>query len=173
MGRYAASVDISIRPARVDDLVRINEIYNTTIVDSHVSFDMEPWDLERRLVWWERYDAAGPSRALVAETDGTVIGVAYSNPYRPKEAYRSSAETTIVLDLDHLGVGIGRQLLTALLDSLRADGVHRAYAIVALPNDASIGLHESLGFRAVGTLDEAGCKLGQYWSTTILERRLD
>jgi len=163
---------ISIRPARADDLERINEIYNTTVVDSHVSFDLEPWDLDRRRVWWQRYDADGPYRALIAEVDGLPIGIAYSGPYRPKKAYRSSAETTIVLDPSHLRVGVGRRLLTALLDSLEHGGFHRAYAVVALPNDASIALHESVGFRVVGTLEGAGYKLGRYWSTTILERRL-
>ena len=166
-------MNISIRPARVDDLERINEIYNTTIVDSHVSFDLEPWDLDRRLVWWQRYDADGPYRALIAEVDGVPVGIAYSSPYRPKAAYRSSVETTIVLDPSHLRLGIGRRLLTALLKSLESDGFHRVYAIIALPNEASIALHEALGFRVVGTLDGAGYKLGQYWSTTILERRLD
>ena len=78
-----------------------------------------------------------------------------------------------MLDPGYLGVGIGRGLLPALLGTLRDDGIHRAYAIVALPNDASIGLHQSVGYRVVGTLDQAGYKLGQYWSTTILELRLD
>ncbi len=166
-------MDVVIRPAGEADLGRINEIYNTTVVGSHVSFDIEPWDLERRLIWWERCSVEGPFRIFVAEADDTMIGVAYSSPYRPKEAYRSSAETTVVLDPDFLRLGIGRRLLTALLGALHGDGFHRAYAIVALPNDASVGLHRSLGYRVVGTLDEAGHKLGRYWSTTILERRLD
>ena len=173
MGRYAAAVDVFIRPAREGDLGRINEIYNTTIVESHVSFDLKPWDVERRLRWWERYGAEGPFRAHVAEVGGSVVGVAYSSPYRPKEAYVLSVETTIVLDPGYLGVGIGRRLRPALLGTLRDDGIDRAYAIVALPNDASIGLHQSVGYRVVGTLDQAGYKLGQYWSTTILELRLD
>jgi phosphinothricin acetyltransferase len=162
-----------MRPAREDDLDRINEIYTTTIVGSHVSFDLEPWDLEQRRVWWERYGADGPHRAPIAEIGGTVVGIAYSSPYRPKKAYQSSAETTIVLDPDYLRLGIGRQLLTALLELLRDDGFHRAYAIVALPNDPSMGLHKSLGSRVVGTLEGAGYKLGEYWSSTIMERRLD
>jgi phosphinothricin acetyltransferase len=166
-------MDVVIRPAGEADLERINEIYNTTVVDSHVSFDLELWDLERRLIWWERCGAEGPFRIFVAEADDIVIGVAYSSPYRPKEAYRSSAETTIVLDPGYLRLGIGRRLLTALLGALHDDGFHRAYAIIAIPNDASVGLHRSLGYRVVGTLDEAGHKLGRYWSTTVLERRLD
>jgi phosphinothricin acetyltransferase len=173
MGSYAAAVGVFIRPAREKDLERINEIYNTTIVESHVSFDLEPWDLERRLRWWERYGPDGPFRACVTEVGGSVVGVAYSSPYRPKEAYQRSVETTIVLDPEHVGVGIGRRLLTTLLGTLRDDGIHRAYAIIALPNDASIGLHQSVGYRVVGTLDQAGYKLGKYWSTTILELRLD
>lgn len=173
VGRYAAEVDISVRPAHVEDLERINEICNTTIVDSHISFETEPWDLERRQVWWQHYGGGGSLRAFVAEDGHAVVGVAYSSRYRPKAAYQTSVETTIVLDPALTGRGIGSRLLSALLDALAEAGVHRAYAIVALPNEASIGLHRSLGFREVGTLDEAGYKLGQFWSTMICEKRLD
>ena len=68
-----------IRLADESDLGRINEIHNAYIVDSHVSFDVEPWDLEKRSSWWERY-ATGRYEAFVAEVAGTVVGVAYSGP---------------------------------------------------------------------------------------------
>lgn len=165
-------VEPHIRPADESDLGRINEIYNAVMVDSHVSFDVEPWDLEERSTWWERY-ASGRYDAYVAEAGGRVVGVAYSGPYRDKVAYDSSVETTIVLDAAVTGRGIGSALLSALLDAVAASGAHRAYAIVALPNEASIALHERLGYRMIGVLDEVGHKMGEYWSTMILEKRFD
>jgi phosphinothricin acetyltransferase len=166
-------MNVVIRPARARDLARINEIYNVYIVDSPISFDLEPWDLEQRVAWWDHYAETGAYRVFVAEVGGRVIGAAYSSRYREKAAYRSSVETTVVVDPDHVAAGIGRRLLTTVLDVVRDEGIHRAYAIITVPNEASIGLHEALGYRHVGTLDEAGFKLGRYWSTAILEKRLD
>jgi len=165
-------MDVRIRPARVGDLERISEIYDTVIVDSHVSFDVQPWSVERRRAWWERYAGTGPYRVLVAEVDGTVVGVTYSSPYKDKVAYRSTVETTIVLDPRFTNQGIGPLLLRSLLDELTAVGVHRAIAVVALPNDPSIKLHEALGYLRIGTLDEVGFKHGRYWDTAILQKRL-
>lgn len=159
-----------IRDATPDDLDRINEIYNWTIVDNHVSFDTEPWDLEQRTAWWQ----SRPEEldVLVAEVDGVVVGVSYSSFYRPKAAYRSTAETTIVLDTGYLRRGLGRGLLTAMLERLGERGFHRAVAIIALPNEASVVLHEKLGYRIVGTITEVGHKLGRYWDTMIMETEL-
>lgn len=156
-----------IRDATPDDFERINTIYNWTIVDNHVSFDTEPWDLARRREWWDgRRDGLD---VLVAELEGEVVGVAYSSFYRPKPAYRSSAETTVVLDTAYLRRGIGAALLGSLIERLRERGYHRAIAIIALPNDASIALHHRLGYRTAGTLTEVGHKLGRHWDTTLLE----
>ena len=163
-----STVEASIRPAGAKDLRRIGEIYDTYIVDSHVSFDVELWTWERRLEWWRAYEG----RTLVAEVDGEVVGTSFAGPWRHKQAYRLSVETTVVLDRGHVGRGIGTDLLRGLLELLGRDGFHRAYAIVALPNEASIALHRSLGYRTVGTLDEVGYKLGAFWSTVIMERAL-
>jgi len=164
------SPTLTIRDATTADLERINEIYNWTIIDNYVSFDIEPWDREKRQAWWD----SRPEEldVLVAEIDGRIVGVTYSSFYRPKPAYRSSAETTIVLDVDHLRAGIGSALLGALMDRLRERGFHRAVAIVSLPNEASIALHHKLGYRTVGTISEVGHKLGRHWDTTILEADL-
>ncbi len=160
--------DVTIRDATPADFRRINEIYNWTIVDNHVSFDIEPWDLKTRRQWWEQ--RPDDLDVLVAEVAGYVVGITYSSYYRPKKAYRSTAETTIVLDTGYLNRGIGSRLLGALLDRLNDRGFHRAVAIVALPNDASVVLHERHGYRIVGTITDAGFKLGRYWDTMILER---
>ena len=166
-------MNVVIRPARARDLGRINEIYNETIAASHISFDLEPWDLQRREEWWARYSDTGPHQVFVAEVDGSVVGTAYSSELREKASYRSSVETTVVVARGFRGAGIGRRLLATLLNLVEAEEIHRAYAVVTLPNDASIGVHEALGYRLAGTLDEVGFKLGEYWSTVILEKRFD
>lgn len=158
----------SIRHATSTDLDRITEIYNHYIVDSHVSFDAEPWTATRRRQWWEHYEG----RVLVAEQNGVVVGAAYAGRYRHKEAYASSVETTVVLDPTVTGTGLGTALLAALIELLREQGAHRAYAIVALPNDASVAVHRKLGYREIGVLDEVGYKLGRYWSTMLMELHL-
>ncbi len=161
-----------IRPARATDVERIAAIYDTTIVDSHISFDEEPRPPEHWRQWFAAKSEDGPHQALVAEQDGHVAGVAYSGPWRPKSAYRFSVETTIVLDPGGRGQGLGTALLGALVERLRAAGAHRAIAIVALPNEASIRLHHKLGYRTVGVLDEVGYKYDRYWSTEVLELAL-
>ncbi len=162
---------VLVRDATPDDFLRINEIYNWTIVDNHVSFDIEPWDLERRAAWWQ--SRSEELDVLVAELGGLDVGVTYSSFYRPKVAYRSTAETTIVLDTAYLGRGLGTTLLSAMLDRLKERRFHRAVAIIALPNDASVMLHQKLGYRVVGTITDVGHKLGRYWDTMILETELE
>lgn len=159
-----------IRDATAGDFERMNEIYNWTIVDNHVSFDTEPWDLARREAWWAQRDPE--LVCLVAESDGEVVGVSYSSWYRPKLAYRTSMETTIVLDVGVWGRGIGTRLLGALLDRLQAQGVHLAVAIVALPNEASVRLHHRLGYATAGVLHEVGQKNGRFVDTMLLEKVL-
>lgn len=158
----------TIRHATEADLDRITEIYDQYVVDSHVSFDTEPWSPERRREWWASYQG----RVLVAERNGVVVGTAFAGPYRHKRAYASTVETTIVLDAAATGTGLGTALLGDLVELLRDQGMHRAIAIIALPNDASVAVHRKLGYREVGTLDEVGFKMGRYWSTMIMELRL-
>ncbi len=165
--------DPLVRPATEDDLDGITRVYDQYIVDSPVSFDVEPWPRERRLAWWEDHQGHPRLVVLVAEVDGAVVGAAYSSWYRPKVAYQRSVETSIVLDGAWTGRGLGRRLYGALLDQLAGAGTHRAYAVVTLPNDASVALHHRLGFRDVGVEDESGWKLGRYWSTITLEKRFD
>ena len=87
-------------------------------------------------------------------------------------AYRSTVETTIVLDQSHLRRGLGARLLGALLEQLTEQGFFMAVAIIALPNDPSIALHRKLGYTSVGVLHDAGLKYGRHWDTELFERRL-
>jgi len=162
-----------VRPAAADDLPAVNAIYNSFVVDRHTSFDIEPLTLQERRAWFDRHSAAGPHTILVATADGAAIGFAASSRFRPKPAYDTSVETTVVVTELAWGHGVGRLLLTALVARLHTQDLHRAYALIALPNDPSVALHVSLGYRRVGTLDEVGYKRDRYWSVALMELDLD
>jgi phosphinothricin acetyltransferase len=160
-----------VRPATEKDLARINEIYNGYIVGRHTSFDTEPWTMATRRSWFARYRPDGCYQVLVADTETGVVGFAASGPFRNKAAYDSSVETTVVLEESATGRGWGADLLGGLIRRLRTAGVHRAYALIALPNEPSVKLHTRLGYRTVGILDEVGRKLDEYHSVQIMEYR--
>jgi phosphinothricin acetyltransferase len=160
-----------ISPATDADVDAINLIYNGLIVDSHVSFDTAPWTHEQRSMWLADRIASGYP-VLVARESGRIVGAAWSGPWRDKEAYATSAETTIVLDPSSIRIGIGSRLYGRLIRQLTDLGFHRCYGIVALPNPGSIALHRKLGFTDIGTLDEVGLKDGSFISTLLLELKL-
>ena len=97
-----------IRNATRADSESMNDLYNPLITDSHVSFSVEAWTMALREKWWDERPADLP--ALVAEVDGTVVGLTYGSRYRPRPAYESSVETTIVLDPSAHGQGLGTRL---------------------------------------------------------------
>ena len=156
------------------DLGRIVEIYNHYVINTAITFHIEPFTVATRRDWFEQFASSGPYRLLVAETGRGVIAYASSTEFKPKEAYRSSVETTIYLDHRETGRGIGADLYSALLDELVAEpATHRAYGGIALPNPASIALHERAGFEPVGVYREVGFKLGQYWDVAWYEKNLE
>jgi phosphinothricin acetyltransferase len=165
--------DAVVRPGELDDVPVLLGIYNHQIATSHSTFDLVEQTLEQRVEWFGHYAPDGPHRLLVAEVRGVVVGYATSSMFRAKAAYAPSVETTIYLAADAAGRGIGRTLYGELLRQLEEHpGLHRAYAGVALPNDASEGLHRSLGFTELGTYTEVGHKFGRYVDVRWFERDL-
>lgn len=160
-----------IRSAVEGDLTALVRIYNHYVTGSHVTFDTEPFSVDERRSWFESFSPSGPHRLFVAELDSHAIGYASSKEFRPKRAYSRSVETTIYLDPEFVGRGIGRALLGTLLEALESeDGVHRAYGGIALPNPGSVALHERFGFELAGTFREVGHKFGKYWDVSWYER---
>jgi phosphinothricin acetyltransferase len=160
-----------IRPARAGDLPELVRIYNHYVATTHITFDTEPFSEEGRRPWLDSFSLRGPHRLFVATLGERPVGYASSSGFRPKPAYGRSVETTIYLDPDFAGRGIGRALYEHLLEALGGEpSVHRAYAGIALPNAASVALHERLGFALVGTFREVGFKLGKYWHVSWYEK---
>jgi len=162
---------VLIRPAADDDLPRLNDIYNHYVVNTHVTFDIEPITLVQRRDWFSHYGLSGPHRVLVADDDGVIQGFATSSPFRPRAAYATSVETSVYCDPGSVGRGVGRALYTELFHTIKDEDVHRAYAGIALPNEASIALHARFGFELIGTYTEVGRKLGRYWDVAWYEMR--
>src|ERR1700758_155112 len=102
--------DISIRMAVRDDLPRLTEIYNHSVIHTVVTFDIEPYTTERRAVWFEQFKRTGRYRLMVAEENGQVMGYAGTTRFRPKAAYDTTVETTVYCAHDGAGKGIGSAL---------------------------------------------------------------
>ncbi|WP_235498880.1 GNAT family N-acetyltransferase [Knoellia sp. Soil729] len=109
---------------------------------------------------------------IVAERDGAVIGYAYAGPFKAREAYRYSCEVSVYVDATARGGGVGRTLYAALLDRLEGLGMRMACGGVTLPNDASVALHEALGFEPVGTYRRIGWKHGQWRDVTWFQKAI-
>ena len=103
---------------------------------------------------------------LVAELDGTVAGYAYASRHRERAAYRWASDVSVYVSADHRRRGAARSLYTALLGRLADQGFRVACAGIALPNPASIALHESLGFTPVGVYRAIGFKFGRWWDVS-------
>ena len=162
--------EITIRAAVRADLPRLTEIYNYYVVNTPVTFDIEPYTVERRESWFAQFQPSGRYRLLVAEESGSILGYAGTARFRPKAAYDTTVETTIYCAQQAVGKGIGSRLYGALFDSLKDEDVNRIVAGYTLPNPASAALHERFGFKTVGIFTENGRKFGRYWDVAWNER---
>ena len=162
---------VLIRLAREADAAALAAVYAPYVEGSRVSFEESAPDaseMARRL----RGDPPGFHPWLVAEEGGQVLGYAASSPFRARPAYRWVVETGIYLAAEAHGRGVGRALLTALLDLLERQGYVAAIGAIALPNPASVALHERLGFVHAGTYRGTGFKLGQWIDVGLWQKEL-
>ena len=163
---------LSIRPARRDDLPRLTEIYNHYVIHTPITFDLEPYSVERRAAWFAQFAPTGRHRLLVAEEDGQIVGYAGTTQFRVKPAYDTTVETTVYSSHGAVGKGIGRALYAALFTAIAGENVNRIVGGYTLPNPASHKLHEQFGFRPVGVFSQVGYKFGRYWDVAWTERPL-
>ena len=162
-----------IRNATNADSLAIADIHNHYILNTVVTFEEDTitaaemqrriTDIEARYLW------------LVYEENGIVVGYAYAGPWKARSAYRYAVESTVYLHTAHTGKGIGKLLYAKLIEGLKEINIHSVIGGIALPNDASIKLHERLGFKNIGQFIEVGLKFGKwvdvgYWEL-ILENK--
>jgi phosphinothricin acetyltransferase len=162
-----------IRQATGADAAALAKIYAPYVLHGTASFETEPPDTAEMTARVERISRSGWPW-LVAEKQDAVIGYAYYSQFRDRAAYRYSAEVSIYLDQAAIGHGIGRLLLTALIDAAKAAGFRELFAVIGdSDNAASIGLHEALGFRHAGLLQRAGFKFGRWLNVVYMQLSLD
>ena len=163
---------VDIRQAREADLPELVEIFNHYVLNTHITFEVEPHTVESRKQWFEGFGLSGRYRLLVADDGSGIAGYCHSTRFRPKAAYETSVEATVYLKPGAEGRGLGRRLYEKLFEILRQEDVHRVYGGTAQPNDASNALHLNLGFHEAGHFKEVGRKFGRYYDVTWFELEL-
>lgn len=164
------STDLIIRPAALDDAEPLLAIYRPIVLQTAISFELEPPTLEQ---FQQRIETALTGwEWLVAEADGRIAGYAYGTSHRPRGAYRYAVETSAYVHPDFYRRGIGLALYQKLLPNLAKKGYCNAYAAIALPNEASIALHRRAGFEYIGTFPSVGRKFGRWHDVSWWHCRL-
>jgi L-amino acid N-acyltransferase YncA len=160
---------VEIRPAEKSDAARIAEIYGHYVTETVVTFDLEAplvSDWEGRL----RASADAGYPILVGSEDARVIGFALLMAWKPRPAYRYTAEVSIYLDPACTRAGRGRALLEQLLDEARRVGIRQVIAVIADAGlDASVALHRALGFRTIGRMERVGFKHDRWVDVDLMQ----
>jgi phosphinothricin acetyltransferase len=160
-----------IRTARLDDAAAIHAIYAPLVASTVISFELDVPTIDEmrrriattleRLPW------------LVSEDEaGALDGYVYASPHRERAAYRWSVDVTAYVRADRRGCGVGKRLYPCLFDALARLGYHQAFAGIALPNAASVALHEAVGFVPLGIYRDVGYKLGAWHDVGWWQRAL-
>jgi len=147
-----------IRLARQDDARACLDIYRPIVSGTAISFETLVPDEDTYAGRIQSYLTFAPW--LVAAEGEEVLGFAYGSRFRPRPAYQWSVEVTVYVAESARNRGVGKALYGTLLAALRAQGFVNAYALITLPNSGSVALHETMGFRKLGVLDQVGFKLG-------------
>jgi phosphinothricin acetyltransferase len=150
----------------------INAIYGHHVVAGFATFDEQAPALAERIDWFERFSPTGPHQLRVTTDGGKVLGFACSQPYRAHPAFERTVEFSIYLDPAAVGRGLGRLLYDDLITRVAAAGVRTVVCGVALPNDPSVALHRSCGFREVGTFRNYAEKHGRVISSVWFQLEL-
>lgn len=159
-----------VRSVRLADAAAIRAIYAHFVRETAVSFDVDPPSVEELEARIEAYARTYPW--LVAELENEIVGYAYASPHRARPSYLWSADVTIYVRPGSEGLGIGRRLYRPLLAQLEASGFASLFAGITLPNAASVGLHEAMGFTPIGVYRQVGFKHGAWRDVGWWQRQL-
>jgi L-amino acid N-acyltransferase YncA len=163
---------VSLRPASAEDLAALRAIYAGHVLKGLASFEEVPPDLAEFEKRWRGIAELGLPYLVACEGE-RLLGYAYAGPYRPRSAYRFSVEDSVYLDPAATGRGIGKLLLSAIIDAATAAGKRQMLAVIGdSANRASIALHARLGFTEVGTFRSVGFKFGRWVDTVLMQRAL-
>lgn len=163
-----------VRDCEAADMAAVTAIYAGYVLSGSATFEEAPPSLSDMITRFEDVRAKGLPW-LVAETggDGEIAGYAYASPYRPRSAYRFTLESSIYVSPSHFRQGVGRALMTELMQRCEALGFRQMIAAIGdSANHASIGLHSALGFERVGVYRDVGLKFGRWLDVVLMQRSL-
>jgi phosphinothricin acetyltransferase len=174
---------VSIRLATIADAEEIRSIYNHEVLHTTSTFDLVPRTLADQQEWLQaRSGAFAAIVAVEAPPPGpassdpqrgvTVVGFGSLSPYKERAAYRTSVEDSIYVRRDRAGQGIGRLLLTSLLDAAKLSGFHAVFARIEASGEASRALHATCGFELVGIERETGRKFHRWLDVALMQKLL-
>jgi phosphinothricin acetyltransferase len=159
------------RLAERRDAEALRAIYNVEVVETTVTFDLVPRSAAEQLAWIDEHQGGHPAIVAVGD-DGDVAGFASLSPYRPRPAYAPTVEDSVYVRRDRRGLGIGRLLLSDLVNLARDHGFHSVIGRIVGGHDASIALHAACGFAEVGREREVGRKFGRWLDVVLMQRML-
>lgn len=157
-----------IRPLAEADLVAVTAIYNEAGVGTTASYDLEPVDVENRREWWQAKQRRSHP-VLVAELDGIVVGYAAYGTFRHLAGYDHTVEHSVYVADGHRASGVGRMLMSAVIDHARGHAVHVMVGVLDADNVDSLAFHQRLGFTEVGRLREVGHKFGRWLDVVLVQ----
>lgn len=159
-----------IRPVHINDAQELLDIYNYYVINTTANFDIEPLSLE---TFTNKLNQIIPNYPyIVYEENNEILGYAYGSRFRPRAAYNYVAESTVYVKHEAHGKQIGTKLYTELIRILKETDLHTVLGVLTIPNEASIKLHEKLGFEQVANLKEVGKKFGEWQNVGIWQLKL-
>ncbi|MCL2632405.1 MAG: N-acetyltransferase family protein [Coriobacteriia bacterium] len=162
---------LSIRFASIDDAEAILGVYTPYVLNTALTFESTVPSIEEFRARIARTQQMYPF--LVCTVDDKIVGFAYAAESRQRDAYRWNAELSIYVDSDYHRRGIATALYTALFQITRAQGIVNLYAVIALPNDASVALHRHFGFREIGVHQATGYKFNRWYDVVWMHHRIE
>lgn len=161
-----------IRPSRPDDIPAITAIYAHHVLEGTGTFEIEPPSREDMAQRRSEVLSRGLPY-LVAEQESRVVGFAYCNWFKPRPAYRFSAEDSVYVEPGHHRIGLGRALLAELVAAAQRAGVRQLIAVIGdSANAGSIGLHRAVGFEPAGVLRSCGWKFDRWLDVVMMQRAI-
>ena len=161
---------MQIRPATRADLPGILEIYNDAVLTTTATYDYEPRTLEHRTQWFEERQRDNYPMFVAVEDAGQVIGWSALNPFHARPGYRFTSENSVYVAADMRGKGVGKLLLSPLIEGAKARGLHAIIAVIDADNEASIRLHAAFGFEQVGLFKQTGFKFNRWLDVVYMEK---
>jgi L-amino acid N-acyltransferase len=158
---------LRIRIASEEDQPSILDIYNEAALNTTATFDTEPRSMAKQLEWFHNHKKNHP--VLVAEEDDRIVGWASLSPWSDRCAYETTVEVSVYVHKDYRGRGIGSRLLEVVTLEGKKASNHTVLSRITSGNEASIHLHEKLGYKHIGVMKEVGYKFGQFLDVHLMQ----